>query len=80
MLAVAKLSGAKSLVSIWSGVSTRGFCLSSLFQISLSDSPHAHIILILSKGIVVLFLGRLATALLAIMDMNNCFSWRENAR
>ncbi|KAL7536674.1 hypothetical protein ACHAXR_009765, partial [Thalassiosira sp. AJA248-18] len=28
-------------------------------------------------GIVALFLGRLATALLAVMDMNGCFRWRS---
>ncbi len=31
----------------------------------------------LSQGIVALFLGRLVTALLAVMDMNGAFPWRE---
>ena len=30
-----------------------------------------------SQGIVALFLGRLATALLAVMDMNGLFRWRK---
>ena len=31
-----------------------------------------------NEGIVALFLGRLLSALLALLDMNGCFGWRKS--
>ncbi|KAL9187099.1 hypothetical protein ACHAXT_010819 [Thalassiosira profunda] len=38
------------------------------------------LVAIWSSGIVALFLGRLVTALLAVLDMNGLFSWRKRAQ